>query len=202
MSLSYLRRNSKTYDDFPYITFIIPSVGRPTLHRTIDSLKALNDPNWKAIIVFDGIEPTYYPDDPRISICAIAKQGQYNCAAVVRNHGIHLVRTRWVGFVDDDDILLPNYIDAFHRQIQRNPDVIIFRMKTCERTIPPPEHTDFSQNNVGISFCAKTSLFQEKQLWFEPSPWEDFFLLDKFRRNFKKIVMSPETTYIVRPTSE
>lgn len=202
MSLGYLRTPSKKYDEFPYITFIIPSIGRPTLSRTIESLKKLNDPNWKAIIVFDGIEPTFYPDDARISICAVQKQGYYNCAGAVRNQAIKLVTTRWVGFVDDDDILLPNYIDAFHRQLYHKPDVIIFRMQDSERTIPPPEHTDFFQNNVGISFCARTSLFQENNMWFEPSPWEDFCLLDKFRRSFKKIVMSPEITYIVRPTSD
>ena len=198
--LGYLRTPSKTYDALPYITFIIPSIGRPTLSRTIESLKNLNDPNWKAIIVFDGIEPTFYPDDSRVTICAVQKQGYYNCAGCVRNQGIKLVRTRWVGFVDDDDILLPNYIDAFRRQLHRNPDVIILRMLTPDGIFPPLEDADFSKGLVGISFCAKTSLFQENNLWFISSTYEDFYLLDKWRRSFKKIVISPETAYIVRPS--
>ena len=42
----------------PLITFIIPSIGRPSLQRTINSLMDMKDPDWKAIIVFDGINPT------------------------------------------------------------------------------------------------------------------------------------------------
>lgn len=37
------------------VTFIIPTIGRDTLSKTIDSLINQTNPNWKAIIVFDGI---------------------------------------------------------------------------------------------------------------------------------------------------
>lgn len=38
------------------ITFIIPSINRETLSRTIDSLFKQSNPNWKAIIIFDGVK--------------------------------------------------------------------------------------------------------------------------------------------------
>ena len=37
------------------ITFIIPTIGRQTLPRTIQSLKNLQNSNWKAIVIFDAI---------------------------------------------------------------------------------------------------------------------------------------------------
>ena len=40
------------------ITFIIPSVNRDTLKRSIDSLYRQTNKNWLAIIIYDGVEPT------------------------------------------------------------------------------------------------------------------------------------------------
>jgi hypothetical protein len=64
--------------------------------------------------------------------------------------------------------------------------------------IPPPDHTDFIINHVGISFCAKRSLFVQDQIWFEPSGTEDFYLLNAFRAQKKRIIMSPRINYNVR----
>ena len=38
------------------ITFIIPTIGRNTLTRTVISLLQQTNKNWKAIIIFDGIK--------------------------------------------------------------------------------------------------------------------------------------------------
>ena len=42
----------------PIITFIIPSIARLTLLRTVESLKNQTDPNWRSIIIYDGVD--YY----------------------------------------------------------------------------------------------------------------------------------------------
>ena len=39
------------------ITFIIPTIGRPTLSKSIESLINQTNKNWEAIIIFDGIKP-------------------------------------------------------------------------------------------------------------------------------------------------
>lgn len=46
------------------ITFIIPTIGRETLGLSISSLLKQDTQNWKAIIVFDGIEPNIKCIDP------------------------------------------------------------------------------------------------------------------------------------------
>ena len=38
------------------ITFIIPTIGRLSLNDTINSLINLENKNWKALIIFDGIK--------------------------------------------------------------------------------------------------------------------------------------------------
>lgn len=40
------------------ITFIIPTIGRPTLLNTLTSLEAQTDPGWEAICVFDNVVPS------------------------------------------------------------------------------------------------------------------------------------------------
>jgi len=180
------------------ITFIIPSKGRSTLSNTIQSLKNQSKHIWKAIIIFDGINPTITEHDSRITIMTIEKKGRLNYAAQVRNAGILNVDTEWVAFVDDDDRLTEDYLERFEQELNKNSDVIIFRMVSNNKIIPPVEHTDFIKNNVGISFAAKTSLFKNDNFWFQESRTEDFDLLDKFRSNGKSIIISKYITYIVR----
>ena len=94
------------------ITFIIPTIGRNTLINTIKSLQNQTNMNWNAIIIFDGIKSNLkHINYPNINIIEIEKKGQsINSAGNVRNEGIKLVKTPWVGFVDDDDILMNNYV--------------------------------------------------------------------------------------------
>jgi glycosyltransferase involved in cell wall biosynthesis len=52
--------------ELPLLTFIIPTIGRPTLKRTINSLQQLTNKNWNAIVIFDGISPNLQIKDERI----------------------------------------------------------------------------------------------------------------------------------------
>lgn len=178
------------------ITFIIPSLGRPTLQLTLNSLIMQTDPNWKAIVVFDGILPNITNSDPRIEMISVSKKG---LAGLVRNEGIRIATTEWIGFVDDDDVLTSDYVEHFNRE-KKDVDAIIFRMKTpTNRIIPPLEHRDFHQNYVGISFCMRTSLSKQENLWFPVDKiYEDFFLLHSIRSAGKRIRISDHVTYLIR----
>ena len=52
----------------PLVTFIIPTIGRDTLTRTIESLEKQTNENWKAIIIFDGCSPTIELNSEKIQI--------------------------------------------------------------------------------------------------------------------------------------
>lgn len=185
----------------PLITFIIPSIGRNTLPRTLDSLKNMKNKNWNAIVVFDGIDPNINETDKRIKIIKLdKKQGEgRNYAGKVRNYGIKFAQTPWVGFVDDDDTLNEDYIDKLIEHINNEPnlDSVIFRMKYKNggKILPKVGDIDFKNSEVGISFCLKTEL--TKDFNFVPSPTEDFDLLNKLRSNNKKIIISDYIGYNV-----
>jgi glycosyltransferase involved in cell wall biosynthesis len=179
------------------LTFIIPTIGRETLSLTLQSLKNQTITNWKAIVIFDGIEPTISETDPRITIIKTPiKLGQgYNSAGLVRNYGIKFVNTEWVAFVDDDDSITPNYMESFLSELWLDPDVIIFRMTLDDRVCPSIDSTNFFIKDVGISFAVKTELVSK--FIFMPSIEEDFEFLDKVRLKKYKIVLSPYITYSV-----
>lgn len=180
------------------ITFIIPTIGRDTLRRTINSLINLNIKNWKALIIFDGIEPNIKVEDERIKIIKLEKkmgEGR-NSAGNVRNHAYQFVDTPWVGFVDDDDTLNRYYIDNLEKEIKNDKslDLLIFRMiYEGGLILPRTGDKDFKMNEVGISFCLKTSI--AKEFLFVPDGSEDFYLLNKIRENKKKIIISDYIGY-------
>lgn len=185
----------------PLVTFIIPTIGRSTLKRTISSLQAQNNPNWEAIIVFDSLAPQNITSDPRVKAIQTFTARQYNYGGEVRNQGMAQVTTPWIAFVDDDDALSPDYIDHLLAESRQCPDLetVVFRMyhPTLKRIIPAPEQTNLAQGHVGISFCMKTSLYQAG-FKFTPGPTEDFQLLDKIQKAGHKMVLSPYVTYWIR----
>jgi len=190
-----------TFINTSMITFIIPTIGRDTLSRSIESLKNQTNPNWNAIVIFDGIAPTIQESDPRIRILEIDKHGQsVNSAGLVRNKGMKLVETPWIGFLDDDDLLDEKYVDTFLKEISEysHIDVLIFRMMSDKREILPPlNDSRIVEGNVGISFAIKRELFIQGYE-FVPSHIEDYIYLSKLLDDKKKIMISPYVMYYVR----
>ena len=59
-----------------------------------------------------------------IEYICINKLGKVNnihgSAGFVRNIGMSLVKTPWIGFLDDDDKLLPNYVESLIKELKIN----------------------------------------------------------------------------------
>jgi glycosyltransferase involved in cell wall biosynthesis len=205
--LNYCNNNIVYYWNYERIkiTFIIPSIGRDTLVKTVQSLKNQNNDNWKAIIVFDGIKPTLENDDDRITILQSEKLGKgMSGAGDVRNYGIHFVDTEWVAFLDDDDSISYDYVDKFLIETEKykHVEILIFRMLDITGIIMPNLEADTVRwMDVGISFSAKRVIF-DYGLIFQSSPKEDFdFLMHGVDYGFVMMV-SPYVTYFVRNYDE
>ena len=86
------------------------------------------------------------------------KNGQ---SGLVRNEGIKLVKTEWIGFLDDDDSLEKDYVDTLFKKYSKH-DFVVWRMKYENGMVLPP----FSMNDlvfahVGISFCYNKNIFAD-----------------------------------------
>jgi hypothetical protein len=192
------------------ITFIVPTINRISLYKTVLSILNQTITSWKMIILFDGCEPI----DPlllgllnnsRILFLSINKKGNeadeqksHGSAGEVRNIGMKLVTTPWIGFVDDDDRIDTKYIEKLIIELNETPslDLVIFRMIYNYSILPSLLSKDIREGDVGISFFMKTPLIKEGYL-FEQSRIEDFTFLKKLQNNKKKMVISPFITYFV-----
>jgi len=182
------------------ITFIIPTIGRKTLENSINSLLNQTITGWKAIVIFDGVSPTININDNRIKIIQIEKLGLHiNSAGNVRNYGISLANSKWIAFLDDDDIISFDYIETFYKELKIYPDldVLIFRMKQNNRIIPKLSTDNFYICDVGISFIMNKDIYNNN-LKFIPDGAEDFLYLNKIRNSNYKIIISPYVKYFVR----
>ena len=185
------------------ITFVIPSIGRKTLIDSLQSLISQDDPDWFAIVIFDGVPHdsirNIVIEDKRITYLHIRnKIGISNHAGDVRNIGINNVKTEWCGFLDDDDRIVSNYVSLFRDTIGKHTDaeVVQWRMIGEQDLCIPDKSGEIRTCNIGISQSIKTSVLLEHP--FEPSYYEDFALLDKLNKCKKKIIISDKVTYLVR----
>jgi glycosyltransferase involved in cell wall biosynthesis len=183
------------------ITFIIPTIGRDTLQRSIQSIENQTNSQWKILIIFDGIQSTIDISNPNIKIIEIEKKGQgYNSAGNVRNHGIEYVDTEWIAFLDDDDTISSDFVETFYKELEEYPfiDLLIFRMYDFQkqRILPNEETKNFYEGEVGISFVVKKNIFEK--IKFVPSHLEDFTYLNEVRDKKYVMMISPYVKYFVK----
>lgn len=181
------------------ITFVIPSLSRLTLIQTINSLLNQSCDLWKCIIVYDGVDGIDFNDD-RIKTVKIEKSGLIGPAngqsGLVRNEGIKLVDTEWIGFLDDDDTIHPDYVKTLIENYY-DYDFVVWRMKYPNGLILPPLNNDnLSFGRVGISFCYKN---KHENLYFDNNrDGEDHDFLMKLISLSKDYIVTPEVYYNVR----
>lgn len=199
------------------VCFIIPSLGRPTLPRAVQSLLTQTDPKWKAIIVYDGTEaasrsPTV-PDDERVTCITsecrlgIDRRGHGN-AGLVRNLALDKVQAPWTAFLDDDDRLAPTYVERLNHWQATKPDVHAFLFQALfflrnRRIFVVPEQRYVSsqqvvKNHTPISFAVRTDFIKEKNITFSNDFTEDYNFLNEVKLAQGKIQLVGEPLYYVR----
>ena len=108
----------------PAISVIVPSMGRDTLDRTLDSIFECRYPNIEVIVIFNNcsnvrvteIKEKYY----RI------KTIHYHCKVfpyTAKNTGIQLSTGKYITFLDDDDTALPEKFFDLSRYLEMDEDI-------------------------------------------------------------------------------
>lgn len=181
------------------ITFVIPSVNRASLLRSLKSLEQQTNPNWRCIVVYDGVKGPFFRHD-RISFLHINKTGlegpKNGQAGLVRNVGINACSTAWVGFLDDDDTLDAKYVETLYSKYSSY-DFVVWRMRySSGLVLPPPDADELRFAQVGISFCYRKTLGDIK---FDCNrDGEDFDFLKKLTSKTANYIIAPEISYNVR----
>lgn len=196
------------------VTFLIPSVGRISLIRTINSLLKQENKFWNCSIGFDGLNQTPFdlPHDSRINtIFYPEKTGVFNTnefghssAGSVRNkildQLLESTTSEWIGFLDDDDSITEDYVQ-YLSTIEKDIDICIFTMtydSTNTNLIPKPGSKKVEHCNVGISFAVKTDFLKKTQIRFLQSTGEDFVFLKQAEEMQANILFTNKIAYKVR----
>jgi len=111
----------------PVVSIITPTLDRiHFLRRALDSAIAQTYEDWEAVVVVDGPSPEMaeyvnsHPD-PRVRLVQRDTNGG---VAAARNTGIAQARGRYVGFLDDDDIWLPQKLERQVPLLEAGADVV------------------------------------------------------------------------------
>lgn len=203
------------------IDYVIPSVARPTLTRTLNSLLDQNfifsdNKEWNAFVGFDGIPEKNINKNNLVKnekINYIYFENKLGCvgewemgnAGLVRNEIIKYIDTpnQWIAFVDDDDTITPYYIDSLYLEIENSPkpfDCCVFRMRFDpggEKILPPLREDELIEDKVGISFCVRKSFLKKHNIKFVNDSREDFKFLMSLKEAGASIHISKYVTYNV-----
>lgn len=179
------------------VTFIIPSINRESLTRTINSLLKQTNNNWEAIVIYDGVEGQEFNDE-RITTITIDKTGVigqvHGEAGLVRNVGIRQATTEWIAFLDDDDSINPNYVETLLFKYNSY-DWVLWKMK-YQNGLVLPINNQLVFGNVGISFAYKKDKFSDL-LFKNNRNGEDFDFVKELETKSKNYIITEEVYYNV-----
>lgn len=112
----------------PFVSIITPVYNAEHyICSLIESVLNQTCTNWELILINDGstdlsevfIQP--YLNDQRIKYVFQKNQG----ASEARNKGIEMAQSEWITFIDADDIILPNYLEALLQfKSKKNVDLV------------------------------------------------------------------------------
>ena len=201
------------------VSVIVPVFNTASyLKRCLDSLLAQTLKEIEIICVNDGstdnsldILHEYQEKDTRIKVLSQTNQGQ----SVARNNGITEATGEYIGFIDSDDYIDPDYYEVlYHCATQHHADIAVAKTKILDNRLTPLE---FASNDISYNFCDsvqrlsngsacdkifKRSLCNTHQLQFPQHLYfEDNVFLIKALFFSKITVFTDKVTYYYIPNS-
>lgn len=166
------------------------------------------------IVVDDGAGLPELPADPRLFAVSLAHNT--GVAGVVRNVGIRLTRSRYVAFLDDDNLWEPDHLERALAALEApgGPDGVYTALR---RVLPDGSEKDvlsvpFDRRRAAREAFLDTNAFvarRDRSLRFsrlrrtpEVLPREDWELIRRYGRGHRvRHVPHPTVRYLVNPAS-
>ncbi|MFJ3725209.1 glycosyltransferase family 2 protein [Streptomyces sp. NPDC090045] len=166
------------------------------------------------IVVDDGAGLPELPDDPRLFAVSLAHNTAV--AGVVRNVGIRLTRSRYVAFLDDDNVWEPDHLERTLAVLESpdGPDGVYTALR---RVLPDGTERDvlsvpydrrraaresFLDTNAFVARRTRSLHFSRLRRTPEVLPREDWELIRRYARRHRVLhVPHPTVRYLVNPES-
>lgn len=153
------------------LSIVIPTLGRKTLKRALDSIESQRAREDEVIVVGDGPQPE------AANVMKTMGRGYRYLETVPtrrwghaqRNLGMLEASGDYIGFMDDDDYYLPDAFSAMRKAAEQHPDIglFLFRMKIGNITIWKDK--GIRVGNVSTQMILLKRVFQYSDIW-KPNP--------------------------------
>ncbi|WP_371657910.1 glycosyltransferase family 2 protein [Streptomyces sp. NBC_00280] len=198
------------------VTTVIATHRRPeALRAAVRSALNQTVRDQVVIVVDDGAGlPDELPDDPRLF--AVSLTHNTGVAGVVRNVGIRLGRSRYVAFLDDDNLWEPDHLERALAVLESpgGPDGVYTALR---RVLPDGSEKDvlsvpydrrraarasFLDTNAFVARRNRSLHFSRLRRTPEVMPREDWELIHRYARGHRVLhVPHPTVRYLVNPAS-
>jgi len=111
----------------PMFSIILTTYNRPGL--LIDALRSVQNQAWQdyeLIVINDAGEPVEHVLAQVDMPVTYVRQGRNQGLSAARNAGLKLARGRYIVYLDDDDIYLPNHLAVLAEAFVRHPGSVIY----------------------------------------------------------------------------
>jgi len=193
----------------PEISVIITTYNRPVmLQRALDSVLAQTFKNFEVIIVDDHSDKPPDIKFPAKEKRVVAMRLPYNTGYQVRpkNIGIMIARGKYIAYLDDDNVYLPNHLEVLYEAIKKHQADVVYGDRVYKSTDKNEKRFmgkmsypyDLNQLEHG-NYIDTSDIMHTVQaindIGFWDIFWErkgDWLLMTKFGKRGKKVVHVPE----------
>ncbi|MGW0412554.1 glycosyltransferase family 2 protein [Streptomyces collinus] len=197
------------------VATVIATHRRPEeLRAAVRSVLAQTVHDQVVVVVDDGAGLHELPSDPRLFAVSLARNT--GVAGVVRNVGIRLTRSRYVAFLDDDNLWEPDHLERALAVLEspRGPDGVYTALR---RVLPDGTERDvlsvpfdrrraaresFLDTNAFVARRTRALRFSRLRRTPEVMPREDWELVHRYSRGHSvRHVPHATVRYLVNPGS-
>ncbi|MER6470823.1 glycosyltransferase family 2 protein [Streptomyces collinus] len=197
------------------VATVIATHRRPDeLRAAVRSALAQTVRDQVVVVVDDGAGLPELPDDPRLFAVSLARNT--GVAGVVRNVGIRLTRSRYVAFLDDDNLWEPDHLERALAVLESpgGPDGVYTALR---RVLPDGTERDvlsvpfdrrraaresFLDTNAFVARRTRALRFSRLRRTPEVMPREDWELVHRYSRGHSvRHVPHATVRYLVNPAS-
>lgn len=197
------------------VATVIATHRRPeALRAAVRSALAQSVRDQVVMVVDDGAGLPELPDDPRLFAVSLARNT--GTAGVVRNVGIRLTRSRYVAFLDDDNLWEPDHLARALTALEApgGPDGVYTALR---RILPDGSERDvlsvpydrrraareaFLDTNAFVARRDRSLRFSRLRRTPRVLPREDWELIRRYARRHRVLhVPHPTVRYLVNPAS-
>jgi len=189
----------------PKISVIISTYNRPKmLQRAIDSVLAQTFTNFELIIVDDHSKkpPKFSLPDDENRVVAMRLPHNSGYQVIPKNVGIMISRGEYIAYLDDDNVYLPNHLEALYKAITKKQADVVYGDRSYHSNNPNEKRFMGKQSypyNLGQieqgNYIDTSDIMHTRQAINDVGFWDifwtrkaDWLLMVRFGKAKKKIV--------------